>query len=328
MMNTLILESNKALIKEKIINNITIVDEKQKETYTYITYAILYSIEALRNNDSLIIKHYLHWMHSTLSHDGIDESTLKTIFEHLKSSFLALENASQKIFNFEYDDVLNIQTIYGSTHLNKDAKIYLGLILDRKRHEAADYIKGLLQKGYEIPEIYNDIMTPVLYEVGWLWQQNKITTADEHLATAITQYVMTTLYEQIFSSRKNKKKVLGAAIGSELHEIGMRMIIDMFEYIGYNTHYLGGNMPSEAFVSHVKKYQPDIILISVTLSLYLRDLYETIQAIKKDPALKHIKILVGGQPFIQNPKLYQSYDADGYAKNAKDAIKVGESLVK
>ncbi len=322
------LKSNQALIRDDIIASLDLKPSLQKETSQYINDAILYTIEAIRNNNALIIKHYLHWMHSTLKHDGLDSKDIKKIFTKLKTEFYDIDEHSKSILDFSFDDVLSLRLEYGDTELNQYARQYLKLILNKDRHGAAQYVNDLINKNFSIPEIYSDVMTPTLYEIGWLWQQNKITTADEHLATAITQYVMTTLYEEIFSTQKNEYKVLGASIGSELHEIGIRMVIDLFEYAGYNTHYLGGNIPYESFVSFVKDYQPDIILISVTLTLHLTDLKKTIKKIRSDSTLKNAKIIIGGQPFMNNPMLYKEYGADAYTKNAKDAVKVGDRLVR
>jgi methanogenic corrinoid protein MtbC1 len=72
---------------------------------------------------------------------------------------------------------------------------YLDNILTGKRNDALNLILDAFHSGYPIPGIYMDIFQESLYEIGRLWESNKITVADEHLGTAITQFVMSNLYQ-------------------------------------------------------------------------------------------------------------------------------------
>ena len=49
--------------------------------------------------------------------------------------------------------------------------------------------------GGLIPDIYRDVFQDALYEIGTLWETNQISVAEEHMGTAITQYVMSNLWK-------------------------------------------------------------------------------------------------------------------------------------
>lgn len=50
-------------------------------------------------------------------------------------------------------------------------------------------------------------MKPALYELGRLWEQNKISVATEHLATAITEEILNGFYTDIIPDKYNGKAV-------------------------------------------------------------------------------------------------------------------------
>lgn len=46
-------------------------------------------------------------------------------------------------------------------------------------------------------QMMNDLLTPAMQHIGYLWENNQITVADEHLATAICDFVLSKLEIQM-----------------------------------------------------------------------------------------------------------------------------------
>jgi MerR family transcriptional regulator, light-induced transcriptional regulator len=109
----------------------------------------------------------------------------------------------------------------------------------------------------------------VQYEVGRLWQVNEISVAQEHYCTAATQLVMSQLYPQLFASEKTAGTLVAACVAGDLHEIGLRMVTDFFEMAGWNTFYVGSNMPTEEIVDTLVLRRADVLGISATISSHL-----------------------------------------------------------
>lgn len=61
-------------------------------------------------------------------------------------------------------------------------------------------------------------------------------------------------------------KILGASIGSCVHNVGLLNFLKIAEQSGYETNYAGAAVPIEKFVEQIKKYDPDIVAISYRLS--------------------------------------------------------------
>lgn len=120
--------------------------------------------------------------------------------------------------------------------------------------------------------------------------------------------------------------MVAICIGSEMHEIGLRMVVDNFEMDGWNTYYLGANTPDLGVIKMLEKVEPHVLAISVTLFRNLRNVKDMITHVRSDYP-NNLKIMVGGSPFSTVPDLYKKVGADGYAVSADSALELAESLI-
>ena len=198
---------------------------------------------------------------------------------------------------------------------------YLGAVRDGDRRRALRVIDDARAGGLELGTIYMEVFQPALREVGRLWQQNELSVAEEHLATAITQAAMARLYEQVFAwDEREGRTLLAACADTERHEVGLRMLCDLLECDGWNTTYLGATVPVDSLVAMVRQRRPDVVALSVALAPHLPRLREMIAAVRAsggdDPPL----ILVGGRPFLNDPELATRLGADLTAPDATAAV--------
>ena len=83
---------------------------------------------------------------------------------------------------------------------------YLNSLLNGEKSRCKEIVDQLIRTGIGLKELYFGLFQKSLYEVGNLWEANRISVATEHLATSITSSLMTLAYPLIFSSEKNGKK--------------------------------------------------------------------------------------------------------------------------
>ena len=75
--------------------------------------------------------------------------------------------------------------------------VYLAAILGGQRQAALNIVEEALRGGYSHVDIYVDVFAESLHRVGELWEMNKISVAQEHIATAITQYAIAAIYPKL-----------------------------------------------------------------------------------------------------------------------------------
>ncbi len=200
------------------------------------------------------------------------------------------------------------------------------LLVAGDREAVLGLVREVLDEGMELADLYLEVLQPSLREVGRRWQLRHITVAEEHLATAGAQYLLSTLYPQVFgeSFGNRGRRLLATCVGGNMHELGIRMVADLFALDGWTTDYLGASVPTRDVVDFAVKRKADVVAISATMIDHLPEVEELIQMLRKQT---NAVILVGGRPFLTSPELAAALGADGTALDARDAIVVANNLV-
>ena len=176
-------------------------------------------------------------------------------------------------------------------------------------------------------DIYLQVFQRSQYEIGRLWQMNKLTVAQEHYCSAATQLIMSLLYPRIFDTKKIGRTLVAACVQGDLHEIGIRVVSDFFEIEGWDTFYLGANTPTSGILDTLAQRRAHVLALSATMTFHVRAVAEVIRAVRGAAASRKVKILVGGYPFNVAPTLWQAVGADAYAPSAGQAVSVANRLV-
>lgn len=205
---------------------------------------------------------------------------------------------------------------------------YLEAVLAGDRRRAFAVLDRARGAGLGHREMYLEVFQPALREVGRLWQENRISVADEHLATAITQAAMARLYDDLFTvSRRRGPLLIAACADSERHELGLRMICDLLELEGWDTVFLGATTPIDSLVEMVEARRPAVVALSASIAPHLGRVGEAIRALRERLGDRAPLIAVGGRPFIEDPELAGRVGADLTALDAVEAVKLLQERV-
>ena len=316
----------------------TFSDEQLAATRRDTRYHVEFLASSLWVDSPEILADYVNWNISLFSHIGLPVEWLFGSVDDIAGAIRELlepSHADIAVGFLEQAVAAARQSTRHevSTHLSADSEYgalavrYLSALLGEQRHEAARIILDAVDGGVPLVDVYLQVLQPVLREIGLMWQTNKIGVAQEHYATAATQVVMSQLYEHIFEGPKNGRRLVAACVGGELHEIGMRMVADIFEVSGWDTHYVGANTPTSEIVNTVARRAADVLALSATMSTHLPALEEVIHAIRADERTRYTKVLVGGYPFNVSSTLWVKLGADGSALDALEAIDLADQLV-
>lgn len=172
---------------------------------------------------------------------------------------------------------------------------YLTNLLNGNRKFCVDIVSGLLNKDIELKILYRELFQKSLYEVGTLWENNKISVAVEHLATSITSSLMNMAYPTLFKSEKKDYKSLITCVANEFHQIGAQMVSDIFELNGWNSYFLGSNTPDKDLFKMIETEKPDVLGLSLSVYFNLPVLLDLLEKIDRN--LSELNIIVGGQAF-------------------------------
>lgn len=169
------------------------------------------------------------------------------------------------------------------------------LITTSGRADCKVIVKKLLTDGILIKDLYVNLFQRSLYEVGVLWETNKISVATEHFCTAITESMISLSYPYMFAGKYQGKKAIITCTPGEHHHIAGRMVADYFELNGWDGLYLGDNIPEDAIILFITENYPDLLAVSMSVSYSLNTLDTLIVKVRQH--FPDLPIVLGGQGF-------------------------------
>lgn len=206
--------------------------------------------------------------------------------------------------------------------LVETAAAYTDRLVAGDAEGARRLLHGRLAAGTPADQILLDVITPAQHELGRLWQVGRIDVAQEHFGTATSQRIMA---ELLAANRRSTNggpapgTLVGACVQGERHDVGLRLVCDLFRLDGWDVHELGPDTPSPAILEAVRRHRPDLLGLSVTMTGQVWHAAETIAALRADPELRATRVLVGGRPFRVSPSLARWIGADAGAGDARSA---------
>jgi len=177
----------------------------------------------------------------------------------------------------------------------KEYEKYLEALLGGNRRECHSIVKNLLKTDIDVKDLYVHLFQRALYKVGELWESNKISVATEHVATAITEGVLSLVYPKIFDAEHSGKSAIIACVPNEYHQIGAKMVADTFELNGWDGHFVGADTPIDDLMDKIEEIKPDVLGISLSIYFNMPQLENMITQVRSD--FTDIPIWVGGQAF-------------------------------
>jgi methanogenic corrinoid protein MtbC1 len=177
---------------------------------------------------------------------------------------------------------------------------YLAAQLRGNRREA---VRLLVEDGLRVAgivELQAHVIQAAQEEIGRLWQQNRVTIAQEHMASAISQLALAALFERATPSKPNGKKLLLACVEGELHDLPARIVADFLELDGFDVRYLGADVPHDDLIRMLAAEQPDVIGLSVTMTFNVSSLRI---AVARTRAALDRPIFIGGHATRWSPGL-------------------------
>lgn len=201
----------------------------------------------------------------------------------------------------------------------KDAFIQLAGV-DKAKELAQEALKTVS------PLTIVQAMRDGLETVGEKYKEGEFFLAELIMAGIMSKELTDTLKPHLIASKSGSKgKIIIGTIKGDVHDIGKNIVAMMLTSAGFDVDDLGVDVSTEKFVEAVKEKKPDILGMSCLLTVGMEELRKVISKLEEESVRSRVKVMVGGRPLT--PEFSRSIGADGYAKDAIDAVRVAESLV-
>ncbi len=302
---------------------------------------LLYLQESLAIRDPAVFIDYVQWARVMIASNLLPK-------KYLTGSLEALRDVLQKEIPPDMSKKAvawinhGISVLSSSAHeipsfispenpLARTARAYLDALFLPDPDAARRIIQKTVESGISVKELYLGVFQPALQETGMMWQMQQISVEKEHFVTASVLLSMAGVHDRFISERgrvrHREQTLVAACVAGEQHEVGIRMVADLFELDGWDIYFTGANTPAESIISAVKDRAAAVVAISLTIPFHLPALHYIIRSLRADPGTATTKIIVGGYLFSIVPDLWKRVGADAMAVNAADAVGVANRLI-
>lgn len=189
-------------------------------------------------------------------------------------------------------------------------QMFIAAALGGRRQAALNIVEEALRDGHTHLDIYVDVFSEALYRVGSLWEQNKISVAQEHIATSITQYAIAAIYPRLTPAKADRGRMVVTGVAGELHQIGANLVADAMEASGWEVHFLGTNLPHSSILATVEETAADVLCISTTIVANLPSVAELVRVIRAKLKERAPKIVLGGSAYRLVPDFSRELGAN------------------
>lgn len=197
---------------------------------------------------------------------------------------------------------------------------FVAALRDGDERAARAVVEQARAAGADVATIYFDIFAPSMVTIGELWEQNELSVAEEHLATAITERLIGQLSASFDQPSQGGGNVVLGCVTGERHTLGLRMLADLFRAVGWRVLYLGADVPTSDWTRLALRFSADLVAISASQPRYAGPVRELIGALRA--AMPELTIMVGGAMFGLEPQLWQQVGADLFHPDPQTAVKL------
>lgn len=165
--------------------------------------------------------------------------------------------------------------------------------------DAASAILSAAVVAFEPFTMVNEVVGPLLREIGDRWGAGTFTVAQEHAASAIVRLV---LGGMLRDARRDEAgpTVLATTPEGELHEFGALLAGAVAAGVGAHVVYLGPSTPAEDLVSAVARTEADAVLLSLVALPAAEARRRVVQIRRQLP--EKVALYVGGDAAPRGPR--------------------------
>ena len=215
-------------------------------------------------------------------------------------------------------------TAQGKAVLSPERAGLYQAVMKGNRSGIAKITENALAAGEEPGELLNEILLPAINEVGELFDRGKY-FLPQLIASAEAMKNSIEILEPLLlkgSDEQDMPVVVIATVEGDIHDIGKNLVALMLKNYGFKVIDLGKDVPAQEIIDAAKKYNAKIIALSALMTTTMQRMREVVEEVKKIKL--PVKVMIGGAVITQ--EYADEIGADGYSRDAADAVKLAKRL--
>lgn len=198
------------------------------------------------------------------------------------------------------------------------------VIVKGLKEEAVQKTKELLETKDSLT-IVDEYLIPALDIVGKKYEKGEIFLPQLIQSAETVKNSFVVIKENMDSEGKeqvSKGKIILATVKGDIHDIGKNIVKVILENYGFQIIDLGKDVPIEKVVETAKCENIKLVGLSALMTTTVKSMEDTIKSLRENNV--QCKVFVGGA--VLNQEYADMINADYYAKDAQESVKIARSL--
>lgn len=208
--------------------------------------------------------------------------------------------------------------------LRPEAQAVYDLLWNNRLAEGIAFVGQLRDAGWDLLSIHREVLGAVQAEVGRRWEQGTLDVYQEHAMTGLVRHMMGALSADI-PFDPNGPRFVGVVASGDQHELGMLAVIDVLRNDGWNTLYLGVDVPPASLLASIRDFRPHVVGISVTMERHLSGVEAIAGWVRGLPEAP--RLLAGGRAFDSDRAESARRAVDAVVHDLRDLTQVARGLL-
>jgi len=199
-------------------------------------------------------------------------------------------------------------------------------VAELKREESLAEVRRLLQAGRDPFDLIERGLMPGLDLVGERFERGEYFLPQLLLAGQVVEECSALIRPRLASDQAETKGtvVLGTVAG-DVHDLGKNIVGTTLRSGGFRVVDLGVDVPRPEFIEAVRREGASLLGMSALLTTTMVEMAQVIEALRAEPDLAGVRVMVGGAPLDED--YAARIGADAFGGNARQALLRARELI-
>lgn len=190
-----------------------------------------------------------------------------------------------------------------------------------------DHIDLLVRRGVSVETVYFDLLAPSAKRLGEMWEADDCTFTDVTIGLCRLQQLVYEFADRVHveNGGGDGRTALFALTPGDHHSFGLVLVVEYFRRAGWRTVCMP-DATAEDLIDTVRSERFDLVGFSMANERWLDVLPPVIAGVRAASMNGDLKVIVGGRAFEKDPSRVALVGADHTAGDAREAVKVVDSI--
>jgi len=206
-------------------------------------------------------------------------------------------------------ELLGLPAAVGQTGwtLNRACERITSALVAGEESVVRQVVFDLLLAGHTVTAIFDDVLAPVMHQIGEKWVCGEAAVYQERRACEICMRILHELRTTTPNTREKAPIALGATLEHDIYTIPVTMGEVVLRNVGWQATSLGPNLPADTLIKSIREARPRLFWVSVSFIANETSFITAVNSLFETADATGTALAIGGQALTQSVRKQVQY---------------------